>query len=406
MNPVVFQLAVADDGTATTGHGFLAAFVPGSDEAAPLIVAGCDPRHDPGRTIEELAGAAFGHIRNALGDTAGLRWVVVDNWGRFFEAVPHWDTAGNLPPLMDFKRLPGGISVDAFTREMGAAGEAALELLSRVIEGGLPETIPASARQFLEAIELHGNLPAPGALFRLVQAAAVTGDVTSATKGIQADPVISATLINYANAAAFAGAGKTASVAEAIQRIGMNQVRRVVFVAEMMARFQQGACPAFDYRAYWHNAVATGAAMRGLLEDFGIPARLADEGFTTGLVSGIGWLAIAETFPQLLADYIERCRGLDPTAKARLQRELFPAPVAEVTATYLARFDFPETIRSAVTRLPTEDGWAWFDCLAGAMRVAQSLAPLSVLAIPDNLPVPDRCRDEWRNWQGLLSFSN
>lgn len=406
MNPAVFEVAVSADGVVGAGKGILAAFVPACAGSTPLLVAGCDPRHDPGQPIEGLAGAVFAYIRKALGDPKGLRWVVVDHWGRFFEAIPHWDAAGKLLPLMNFKRFPGGVSVDAFTKEVGASAEAALELLSTVIEGGLPETIPANARQFLETIELHGNLPAPGALFRLVQAAAIGGDITAATKGIQADPVISSSLINYANAAAFAGARKTASVAEAIQRLGLDQVRRVVFVAEMMTRYQKGACAAFDYKAYWHNAVATGAAMRGLMENFGIPYRLADEGFTTGLVSGIGWLAIAETFPQLLTQYINRSKGLDPTAKTRLLREIFAAPVAEVTATYLARFDFPDAVRSAIVGIPSEDGWVWFDCLASAMRVAQALAPLSVLAIPDNLPVPERCRDEWRNWQSLLAVSS
>jgi HD-like signal output (HDOD) protein len=406
MNPAVFEIAISADGTAGAGKGVLAAFIPADAGFAPLLVAGCDPRHDPGQPIEGIAGPAFAHIRAALHAPAGMRWVVVDNWGRFFEAVPQWSDDPKQAPLLEFKRFPGGIGVDAFTRELGASAEAALELLSAVAEGAVPESIPANARQFLEAIELHGNLPAPGALFRLVQAASVTGDITAATKGLQTDPVISATLINYANAAAFAGAGKTASVADSVQRLGINQVRRVVFVAEMMARYQKGACAEFDYKAYWHNAVATGAAMRGLLESFDIPMRLADEGFTTGLVSGIGWLAIAETFPRLMADYIGRSPGLDPTAKTRLQREIFPAPVAEVTAAYLSRFDFPETMRSAITGVPTADGWAWFDCLASAMRVAQALAPLSVLAIPDNLPVPDSCRNEWRNWQGLLSFSS
>jgi HD-like signal output (HDOD) protein len=406
MEPTVFELAVNADGVAVPGKGLLAVHIPANAGYAPLVVAGCDPRHDPGVPIEGLAAAVFQHIHAQIGNRDGLRWVVVDSWGRFFEAIPHWDMGNLQLPLMDFKRLPGGVGVDAFTKEMGAAGEAALELLSSVIEGGIPEAPPASARQFLEAIELHGNLPAPGALFQLVQAATVSGDINAVAKGIQADPVIAATLINYANAAAFAAAGKTASVQEAIQRLGMNQVRRVVFIAEMMARYQKGACASFDYKAYWYNAVATGASMRGLLADFGIPVRLADDGFTTGLVSGIGWLAIAETFPKLMADYVARAAGLTATAKARLQREVFPAPVAEVTATYLARFDFPESIRSAITGLPTEDGWSWYDCLASAMRVAQSLEPLAVLAIPDNLPIPERCQEEWRNWQSLLSFSS
>jgi HD-like signal output (HDOD) protein len=403
MNPTVFEVAISADGVAAPGHGILAAFVPGAAGSAPLVVAGCDPRHDPGKPIEGLAGAAFLYINNALRNPTGLRWVVVDNWGRFFEAVPHWAANNGMPPLLEFKRFPGGIGIDAFTKETGATGEAALELLSTVVEGGVTETVPASARQFLEAIELHGNLPAPGALFQVVQTAAVTGDVIAAAHAVQADPIISATLINYANAAAFANAGKTGSVQEAMQRLGLNQVRRVVFIAEMMARYRQGACAEFDYRAYWHNAVATGAAMRGLLETFEIPVRLADDAFTTGFLSSIGWLAVAETFPSLMTDYIKLSAGLEPTAKTRLQKEVFPAPITEVTAKYLARFDFPDAVRAAITGVPTADGWSWFDCLASAMRVAQSLAPLEFLAIPSNIPVPDRCREEWQNWQSLLT---
>lgn len=404
MNPAVFELAVGPQGgAATTGHGILAAFVPANAGFPPLVVAGCDPRHDPGQPIESLAGTAFAHINRALRQPADLRWVVVDKWGRFFEAIPHWAADPGMAPLLEFKRFPGGAGVDAFIREMGVVGETALEMLSTVVDGSAPEAVPASARQFLEAIELHGNLPAPGALFQAVSTAAVAGDVNAAAKALQTDPMISASLLNYANAAAYAGAGRTASVMEAVQRLGMNQVRRVVFVAEMMARYRKGTCPEFDYRAYWHNAVATGAAMRGLMERFEIPARLADEGFTAGLLSGIGWLAIAETFPRLMAEYLRQARGQQPTAKAHLQKEVFPAPVAEVTGTYLARFDFPDTINAAITGAQTGDRWAWFDCLASATRVAQSLAPLECLAIPTGIPVPEPCREEWRRWQPMLS---
>jgi HD-like signal output (HDOD) protein len=407
MNPAVFELAVSADGHAEPGFGVLAAYIPANAAGvAPLVMAGCDPRHDPGKPIEGLAGPAFAYINKALGKPADLRWVVVDNWGRFFEAVPSWPADDTDPPVLEFKRFPDGVGIDAFTKEMGATGEAGLELLSSVIEGQVLDAVPATARQFLDAIESHGNLPSPGALFQAVSTAAITGDVNAAIKAIQTDPVISATLINYANAAAFANAGKTASIGEAVQRLGMNKVRRVVFIAEMMVRYKQGACADFDYRAYWHNAVATGAAMRGLMEKFEIPARMADECFTAGLLSGIGWLAIAETYPGLMSDYIGKARGLDPLTKVRLQKAIFPASVTQVTETYLARFDFPETVHSAITGAPTQDGWAWFDCLAAAIRVAQTLAPLEYLAIPTNIPVPDGCREEWRHWQALLAINS
>ncbi|MBK6639149.1 MAG: hypothetical protein IPG34_16735 [Rhodocyclaceae bacterium] len=40
--------------------------------------------------------------------------------------------------------------------------------------------------------------------------------------------------------------------------------------------------------------------MRGLLEEFELPARMADEAFTTGLVARHGWLVISETYPDLM----------------------------------------------------------------------------------------------------------
>jgi HD-like signal output (HDOD) protein len=404
MNPAVFELSVSDEGVAESGYGVLAAYVPADANYLPLVVAGCDPRHDPGKPIESLAGPVFAHVYKSLGKPAGLRWVVVDNWGRFFEATPHWATDPEAAPILEFKRFPDGVGVDAFTKEIGPSGEAGLELLSAVIEGSHLATVPTSVRQFLEAIQAHGNLPAPGALFQAVSTAAVTGDIRAATQAIQLDPVISATLINYANAAAFANAGKTGSVSEAVQRLGINHVRRVVFIAEMMARYQKGACREFDYRAYWHNAIATGAAMRGLMAEYEIPARLADDVFTTGLLSGIGWLAIAETFPGLMADYVTRSRGAEPIAKMRLQQEIFPCPVNRVTETYLARFDFPETVQAALSTQPSGDGWAWFDCLAAAVRGGQGLAPFDCLAVPTGLPVPEPCRDEWQRWKSLLAI--
>lgn len=403
MNPVTFELSVSPAGQVTSGNGIVAAFVPAACDCPALVVAGAHPGHDPGLPLEQWAPPVVGHLFAALGQPGGLRWAVVDNWGRFFEAVPLWSLEFGAPPQLTLKRFPAGAGVDAFTKELGAAAEAGLEMLSAVVERAVPPTETPTAREFLEAIEVHGNLPAPGALFQKVNGAAVKGDIKEAARVIRPDPVISATLLNYANAASFAAARKTASVAEAIQRLGMTHVRRVVFVAEMMARYQKGICPGFDYQGYWHNAIATGAAMRGLMVEFGIAAQFADDAFMAGLLSGIGWLAVAETFPALMADYLARTRDADPITKARAQNELFPCPMRKVSETYLGRFEFPETIRHALMGTPTGDGRVWFDCLARAIRAAQALSPFDCLAVPTTVAVPDACREEWQAWQGMLS---
>jgi HD-like signal output (HDOD) protein len=409
MNPQTFELAVHVDNIVAPGFGVLAAFVPAADGEPPVVALSCDPRHDPGRTIQELAPAVIDWLALELGEPelAGAIWTVIDNYGRFNEALPNFTKVGAdktalAVPTVEFRRFASGISIDAFYKDVGAAAEAAIELLSALIERPSRDPATPSMTEFLDAVESHGSLPAPGLIFRKVAVAAEEGDARAVANAIQPDPVISASLINSANAARFAASGKTASVPQAVTRLGTGFVKRVVFVAEMMVRYQKGACPGFDYRGFWFNALATGAAMRALLPAYEISAQRADEAFTTGLVAGIGWLAVAETYPALMARYLERCQGADPISKAHAQREIFPCEIRKVSERYLQRFEFPEVVHAAVAGRTDVDR-QWYDVLARAVRVAQAMAPFACLAIPTTVPVPDACREEWSRWQGFIA---
>lgn len=406
LNPRTFELAVAADGVAGPGIGIVASFVPATGGEPPVVALACDPCHDPGRTIQELAPHAIDWIRAELEDAvADAVWVTIDNFGRFNRATPHFPeevgTDGTAPQV-DFERFSTGVSIDAFYTDVGAAGEASIELLSALVERPSQNPMTPPMAEFLDAVESHGSLPAPGLIFRKVAVAAEEGDARAVASVIQPDPVISASLINYANAARFAAGGKTASVPQAVTRLGTSFVKRVVFVAEMMVRYQKGACPSFDYRGFWLNAVATGAAMRALLPEYEISAARADDAFTTGLVSGIGWLAVAETYPALMARYLERCKDADPISKARAQREIFPCEICKVSERYLQRFEFPETVSAAAAGRSDVDR-QWYDVLARAVRVAQAISSFECLAIPTTLPVPEVCRAEWANWQGFVT---
>ncbi len=401
MEPRTFELAVGSDGQAVPGYGVLAACIPATDFGPPVSVLACDPRHDPGQSINELAPAAMAFIRAEIGDASPpCRWAVIDSIGRFTEAVPSWQTEG--PPAVSFERFPSGLSIDAFFREMGAAAEASMEVLSSLVEGPNMSLETPTAREFLETVESHGNLPAPGGIFQKVDAAAADGDARLIAAAIQPDPMLSLSLINSANAARFAASGKTASVPQAVIRLGTGFVRRVVFVAEMMGRYQRGVCTNFDYQNFWLNSIAAGAAMKALMPKFNIPERYADDAFTAGLVAGIGWLAIAETFPGLMATYVERARGADPITKARAQREIFPSAICLVSERYLERYSFPKSVQDAVAG-NTDEGRSWFDCLAQATRVAQALVPFECIAVPTTIPVPAECREEWERWRDVLA---
>lgn len=405
-NPRTFELAVSVEGAASTGQGIVAAFVPATTTTPAVVALANDPRHPPGRTIQELAPSAIAWLQNELGEAAhDAVWVVIDDYGRFYRAKPDFAQkvgAGGTAPPVAYLPFSKGVGIDAFYADVGAPGEAAIELLTALIEqpNRLPMTPPMT--EFLDSIESHGNLPAPGLIFQKVSLAAAEGDARQVASIVQPDPVISALLINYANAARFAAAGKTASVPQAVTRLGTRFVKHVVFVADMLTRYQHGACPDFDYRGFWLNAIATGASMRALLPDLGISAARADDAFTTGVVSGIGWLAVAETYPALMSRYLERARGADPITKARAQREIFPCEIGKVSERYLQRFAFPETVLAAVAGRSDADP-AWYDALARAVRIGQALSPFDCLAIPTTVEVPDACRVEWTRWQPFIA---
>jgi HD-like signal output (HDOD) protein len=404
--PRTFELAVGPEGAAAPGLGLVAAFVPATPATPAVIALACDPRHDPGRTIQELAPGAIGWLRAELGEAArDAIWTVIDNYGRFYRATPDFAAHAAAPdrPLdVAYAPFSKGAGIEAFYADVGAPGETSIELLTALVEQPhrLPMTPPMT--EFLDAIEAHGNLPAPGLIFHKVSVAADEGDACQVANIIQPDPVISALLINYANAARFAAAGKTASVPQAVTRLGTRFVKNVVFVVDMLTRYQHGACPEFDYRGFWLNAIATGASMRALLPEYGVSAARADEAFTTGVVAGIGWLAVAETFPALMTRYLERCRGADPVTKARAQRKVFRCEIGKVSERYLQRYAFPESVIAAVGGRSDVDP-QWSEILSRAIRIGQALAPFECLAIPATLPVPDACRAEWANWQPFIA---
>lgn len=409
MDPRTFQFEVPEDGKARPGYGLIAAYVP-AEEGWPAVVAlACDPRHDPGRPIAGMLTEAIPYVLAGIGTLdppETLCWTVIDALGRFTMAVPRWAGApAQHLSKVDSRRFPAGLGVDAFLKETGAAGEVALGMLSAVVESPSMLDETPSVQEFLGALESHDNLPVPSALFHMVEDAAKQGDARKVSAIVESDPVISLSLINFANTVQFAGAHKTASVPQAVVRLGMDFVLRVVFVATMMARYQKGRCAEFDYPAYWRNALATGVSMRALLQSFGIDKDLADDAFATGLVSGIGWLAVAETYPTLMTKYLKRCRGKDPLTKIRMQQEIFPCPMRLVSERLLQRFSFPDIVHTTVAGR-AESHQRLGECLARATRVAQCLSPLNFLAVLPLAQVPLSCQEEWTRWQELFAVAS
>lgn len=112
-------------------------------------------------------------------------WVTIDNFGRFNRAVPHFHSevgAGGTAPHVDFKGFSTGLSIDAYYHDVGAAGEASIELLSALVERPSQNPLTPPMAEFLDAVESHGSLPAPGLIYRKLALAADEGDARAAAR--------------------------------------------------------------------------------------------------------------------------------------------------------------------------------------------------------------------------------
>lgn len=401
MKPYIFQFHVTGAGQAVEGQGVLACYVPATAASQAVVVIANDPCHDPGRPIDDMLAAAVAHVGSQLprAELAEAYWAAVDAWGRFGRVVV--EKPRNAEDVRKVRKPATWRNVDAFLHDTGPAGDTALEMLSSVIEAPSMQQDVPSAEEFLNAVEFHGNLPAPGALSQRVDKVVAEGDVRKVAHVIRTDPVMSSTLISYANSARFAVTAKTSSLLEAVQRLGIDFTRRIVFVAAMMQRYQKGQCAEFDYRGYWMNALATAVAMQTLMPAYGIPEAMKDDAFVIGLVSGIGWLAVAETYPGLMAKYLRSYREADALTKVRAQKDIFPCPIRKVSERYLERFAFPEVVQATVAGKDSGHS-RWSDCLARAVRAASRLHAFDCLAVLPLAELPSGCEAAWAEWRGLF----
>ena len=112
---------------------------------------------------------------------------------------------------------------------------------------------------------------------------------------VRTDPALSGRLLALANAAALGGRSITSSD-EAVARMGLLRVSQLALAFSLIDQHGAGACANFNYAGFWNRSLLMAAAASVL----GAQGKIgpADELFTVGLLSQIGQLALATSFPQ------------------------------------------------------------------------------------------------------------
>ncbi len=212
-------------------------------------------------------------------------------------------------------------------------------------------------------------------------------DIQALVRAIGLDPVLSSTLIKYANSPLHRRAREATSVQQAVNVLGTRQVRAAAMVAAMRGFASHGN--PID-TLLWEQSVAVSTLARAVAQRG--CRRLADEAELLGLLHNMGALVLNTNFPELYQSLADSLTADGPRVH-EVEREVFGLDRGALVESLAERFRLPRALTDVLLayhaqRVPREiasDG----DRLLAFLWIAQSVASCSQAAaqwLPEFVP--------------------
>ena len=177
-------------------------------------------------------------------------------------------------------------------------------------------------------------------------------------------PSLAAKLVGLANSAYFSRASRVNGVSDAIFIIGFRTVRSLATATALQEPFAKNKCPSFHTGRFWLQAVLTAHVAKELARKAPPDLELnPDEAYLSGLLHGIGILALAHLFPQDMDQILQQDNSPSGALAERVQ-EKFGATHHTVGAALLKRWHLPEQFTCTTGHYadPGYQGPGWMAC--------------------------------------------
>lgn len=163
---------------------------------------------------------------------------------------------------------------------------------------------------------------------------------------LSADAGIATDVVRLANSSLYGGTNKTASLDQAITRLGIKQVRKLVIARSLVSKLQTSQSELIDESYFWRRSLGT-AVLAAHFAD-AVQGVERDSAFLAGLLSDIGVVILARAVPD---DYRATAAFYTPRSeedfRSHEQRALGTSH-AEVGALALERWSLPQELVLAV----------------------------------------------------------
>lgn len=201
-----------------------------------------------------------------------------------------------------------------------------------------------SKRFEMSSLVVHATKlpPAPQVYGRLV-AAINDGDCSldRMAELVRLDTAISSQLLRIANSVIFGFRTQAASVEEAVLRVGLKELHRIVGLCASFEVFQgDTALYGTTANQLWQNAITTAVAMEKLAHSTGADPALA---YTTGLLRSIGKMVLARHAAGTVEPFVDEGIPLP-----EWENRTFGVNYAQVDAALCELWRFPKPIANAL----------------------------------------------------------
>jgi HD-like signal output (HDOD) protein len=166
---------------------------------------------------------------------------------------------------------------------------------------------------------------------------------------VERDPSLTARLLRAANSPAFSRGGvRIGSVAAAVARLGVTQVRGICIVLAVVKAFRSHT-GGLDHQAFWVHSAAVGMTAKRLWEVFGKDRMItSDDLYVAGLLHDAGLLVLEQHFQ---AEYVEVREALSLLGGRlwQMEEQHLGMDHGAVGGLLLGRWSLPQFIGEAVT---------------------------------------------------------
>jgi HD-like signal output (HDOD) protein len=212
-----------------------------------------------------------------------------------------------------------------------------------------PRALPAMPRAVSDLLsEMNREEPSPKRIGEL----------------IGQDPALTTRVLRLSNSAFFRVSRKIGSADEAVAMLGLTHVRSLVMAAALGASFKN--VPGIDLKQFWRYSLRSAEIARSLA---GALNTNASNGFTAGLIHGIGILVMHIAMPDEMAPLDMVTPPLD-LKRADVELATFGYSYAEVGAGMAEKWQFPAEMVSALLNQNAPFEGEAYDTLGGVLHLA------------------------------------